>query len=164
MKYKYSFGAYAFAFIIQSTLLYNFSIFGVSPNLLLILTIVFTFLFDEKHGIIFGIIFGLLSDLCFSQVIGISAFSYFLVALMIENLKSFLYRDNKFSVVFIALIGTVSYNMIFWGVSTIFGADLSPLYMLAKQPASFVYNVLIIYPIYWFLVRKVIGYRGFKYM
>lgn len=164
MKYKYSFGAYTFAFIIQSTLLYSFSIFGVAPNLLLILTIVFTFLFNEKHGIIFGILFGLLSDLCFSQVIGISALSYFLVALLIENLKSHLYRDNKFSVIFISLIGTTAYNLIFWGASTIFGGDLSPLYMLAKQPISILYNSLIIFPVYWFLVRKVIGYRGFKYM
>jgi rod shape-determining protein MreD len=148
----------------QSTLLYNFSIFGVAPNLILILTIVFTFLFSEKHGIIFGILFGLLSDLCFSQVIGTSALSYFLVALLVENLKSYLYRDNKISVIFIALIGTIAYNLIFWGVSTIFGANLSALYMLAKQPISILYNSLIIFPIYWFLVRKVIGYRGFKYM
>ena len=148
----------------QSTLLHSVSFFGVAPNLILILTIVFSFLFNEKHGIIFGVPFGLLSDLSFSQVIGISALCYFLVALTIEGLKKSIYRDNVVSVIFISGFGTLLYNTLYWGISGIFGGNMDFVYMLFKQPISMVYNTILVLPIYWFLVRKVIRYRGFKYM
>ena len=164
MKYRYSFCAYVVAFIMQSTLLHNLSFFGVAPNLILILTIVFSFLFSEKHGIIFGVPFGLLSDLSFSQVIGISALCYFLIALTIEGLKKSIYRDNAISVIFISSFGTFLYNILYWGISGIFGGNMDFTYMLFKQPVSMVYNTILALPIYWFLVRKVIRYRGFKYM
>jgi len=164
LKYRYSFCAYVVAFIVQSTLLHDVSFFGVAPNLILILTIVFSFLFNEKHGIIFGVIFGLLSDLSFSEVIGISALCYFLIALSIEGLKKFIYRDNVISVIFISAFGTLLYNILYWGISGVFGGNIDFVYMLFKQPVSIVYNSILVLPIYWFLVRKVIRYRGFKYM
>ena len=164
MKYRYAFILYLLAFIVQSSLLQNVSILGVAPNLLLLLTIALSFLFNERYGMIFGIIFGLISDLLFSQVIGVSALSYFLVALSVSSIKKYLYRDNIFSILFISAVGTIFYNALVWSISSIFGGDIGPLYALYKQPIAVVYNSLIMLPFYWFLVRKVIGYRGFKYM
>ncbi len=164
MKYRYIFVAFLAAFLLQSTVIHNISLFGVAPNLILILVIASSFLFDEPHGIIFGIIFGLLQDIIFSDMIGISSACYFLVALAVTEAKRYLYRDNYLSVIFISIGGTLGYNMMYWAISGLFGGIHQFLYMLAKQPVSILYNTALLFMLYWIIVRKVIKYRGFKYM
>jgi len=164
MKYRYGFIAFFIAFILQSTILHNIALFGIAPNLILVLVIVFSFLFDELHGIIFGILFGLLQDVFFSDIVGISSACYFLIALAITEAKRFLYRDNILSVVFISAGGTLVYNLMYWTISRVFGGIHQFLFMLAKQPISIIYNMVLILILYWIIVRKVIKYRGFKYM
>ncbi len=164
MKYRYAFLAFLIAFILQSTILHNIALFGVAPNLILVLVIVSAFLFDEQHGILFGILFGLFQDLLFSDLIGISAVGYFIVALGVTEAKRFLYRDNVLSVIFIATAGTISYNVVYWAISRLFGGVHLLIYMLARQPVSILYNMALIFLLYWIIVRKVIKYRGFKYM
>ncbi len=164
MKYRYGFAVFLIAFIIQTTLLQHIAIWGIAPNLLLMLVVAFSFLFDEKHGLIYGLVFGLLQDLFFSQVIGISALCYFLIALSVGAIKRYLYRDNVLSVVFIAIGGTLGYNILYWSLSKLFEGVHGFLYMMARQPFSIVLNMLLLFAIYWIIVRKVIKYRGFKYM
>ncbi len=164
MKYRYGFIAFFTAFILQSTVLHNIAIFGTAPNLILALVIVFSFLFEELHGITFGILFGLIQDVFFSDLIGISSACYFLVALAITEAKRFLYRDNILSVIFISIGGTLMFNVIYWTISKVFGGIHLFTFMLAKQPVSILYNMTLILILYWIIVRKVIKYRGFKYM
>ncbi len=164
MKYRYGFAVFLAAFIIQSTLAYHIAAFGVAPNLVLVMVIAFSFLFEEKHGMIFGILFGLLQDVMFSHVVGISALSYFLVALAISEIKRYLYRDNIISVAFIAIGGTVGYNLANWSLSRLFGGIYGFLYFLERLPTAIIFNMGFLFLAYWVIVRKVIKYRGFKYM
>lgn len=164
MKYRYGFIAFLTAFLLQSTILHNLSLFGIAPNLILVLVIAFSFLFDELHGAVFGILFGLLQDVLFSDLVGISAAGYFLVALAVTEAKKILYKDNYLSVIFISAGGTLAYNVIYWAISRIFGGIHQFLFMLAKQPVSILYNTALVIIVYWVIVRKVIKYRGFKYM
>jgi rod shape-determining protein MreD len=164
VKYRYSFLAFLIGFILQSTVLHNIQLFGVTPNLILILVIAFSFLFEEKHGLVFGILFGVLQDMLFSPIIGISSAAYFGVALMASIARKYLYRDNFLSVISIAAIGTLGFNLIYWGLSSIFGGTYDVVYFLLRQPVALIYNTLILAFLNWFLIRKVIRYRGFKYM
>ena len=164
MKYRYGFAAFLAAFILQSTIVYHISVFGVVPNLILVLVIAFSFLFEDKQGMVFGILFGLLQDVLFSEVIGISALCYFLVSLGTSEIKRFLYRDNIISVAFISAGGTVVYNLLNWALSAMFGGIYGVLYFLARLPIAIIVNFFILIPVYWFIVRKVIKYRGFKYL
>ena len=54
--------AFLICFIFQSTLLRNFSVFGVAPNLILVLLIVFSFYFENYIGLILGVAFGMMQD------------------------------------------------------------------------------------------------------
>ena len=164
MKYRYGFIAFLIAFLLQSSVLHNISLFGVAPNLVLVLVIVSSFLFDELHGAVFGILFGLLQDMFFSDFVGISAIAYFLVALAVMEAKRYLYRDNYLSVIFISVGGTLGYNIIYWLISGIFGGIHQFIFMLAMQPVAIIYNTILVFILYWIIIRKVIKYRGFKYM
>ena len=164
MKYRYACLAFLIAFILQSSILHNISLFGIAPNLILVLVIVCAFLFDELHGLVFGILFGLLQDLLFSDLIGISAVGYFIVALGVTEAKRYLYRDNILSVIFISVAGTLSYNVIYWAISRLFGGIHEFVFMLVRQPVSILYNLAFVFVLYWIIVRKIIRYRGFKYM
>ncbi|MEL7658797.1 MAG: rod shape-determining protein MreD, partial [Bacillota bacterium] len=71
MKYRYSFLLFFIGFILQSTIMNHIRIFQMSPNLVLCLVVIFSFLYEGYHGIVFGILFGLISDICFAEIIGI---------------------------------------------------------------------------------------------
>ena len=68
MRYWKAAAAFLVAFLIQTSLLNIISIKGYTPNLLLCLVVVFSFLYEDGlYGIIFGAVFGLLYDICFSS-------------------------------------------------------------------------------------------------
>ena len=84
MKYWKAAILFTIAFLIQASLLNLVSIGGVTPNLLLCLVVVFSFLYeDELYGIIFGAVFGVAYDICFSSVTGYTAIALVLTSLMI---------------------------------------------------------------------------------
>ena len=53
------------AFLLQSTLVLNFNIAGITPNFILCMTVLFSFLYKGNQGLVFGVIFGLLQDIGF---------------------------------------------------------------------------------------------------
>ena len=59
------------AFFIQCSFLNVISIAGYTPNLLLCLVIVFSFLYEEQiYGLLYGVLFGVFYDICFADVVG----------------------------------------------------------------------------------------------
>ncbi len=140
MKYGHSFLLFLAAFLLQSTVLNHLSFFGVTPNLVLCLVIVLTFLYEGYAGIAGGILFGLLQDLCFSEIIGIASFSYFIIGLSILYVKNLLYQDNVLSILFITISSTLSYCFIYWAVFFLFNGHYHFLYMIKILPISIIYN------------------------
>ena len=52
------------AFLIQPSLLNMISIGGYTPNLLLCLVVIFSFIYEEEmYGIVYGAVFGVLYDI-----------------------------------------------------------------------------------------------------
>ena len=60
-------------YLLQTTVFQWFSLAGVTPNLLLILTVSIGFMRGQKEGVIVGFFSGLLIDLTLGDVIGICA-------------------------------------------------------------------------------------------
>ena len=94
MKFRYSFLTFLIAFILQTTVMNHFGIFQMSPNLILCLVVIYSFLYQGFNGIINGILFGLLLDVCFAEIIGVAALSNFIVALICIELKRYLNKDS----------------------------------------------------------------------
>lgn len=140
MKYWHSFLLFLGAFLLQSTVLNHLSFFGVTPNLVLSLVIVLTFLYDGYHGVVGGIFFGLMQDLCFGEILGIASFGYFIIGLSILYVKNLLYQDNVLSMLFITISSTLSFNLIYWAVFFIFKGHYHFLFMAKTLPISIIYN------------------------
>lgn len=121
-------------FLLQSTMVLHFSIAGVTPNLLLCLTVLFSFLYPGNQGALMGVVFGLLQDIAFSILIGPSAMLYFLIALLMAEVRHYLYRDSILNLFFAASIGTGLYYPAFWLILMVFKGNYSFLYMLKDIP------------------------------
>ena len=69
------------AFLIQPSLLNMINIGGYTPNLLLCLVVIFSFIYEEEmYGVVFGSLFGVLYDVCYSDVIGPAPIAFLVVA------------------------------------------------------------------------------------
>lgn len=79
---------YTVSFLLQCTVLNTVAVFGITPNILLVLTIVYSFFFQKMDGIVFSILFGLIQDMFFGQVVGISPLIYFAVGMLLKMVRS----------------------------------------------------------------------------
>ncbi|MBP6491528.1 MAG: rod shape-determining protein MreD [Clostridia bacterium] len=164
MKYRYSFIIFFIAFILQSTIMNHFAIFQISPNLILCLVVIFSFLYEGYHGILFGLIFGLIIDICFAQIIGISSVAYFSVALICIEMKRYLYKDSFVSVTIVSCVGTVVYALLYWSINRMLGSGFEFLYAMEKEAFLLVYHIVITLAVYQIVSRSVIKHRGDRYM
>ncbi len=164
MKYRYSFLIFFIAFILQSTVFNHFGIFGMSPNLILCLVVVFSFLYEGYHGIVNGLLFGLIIDICFAEIIGIASISLFAVTLVCIELKRYLYKDSMVSITIVSLIASALYPLIYWGIYWLLGNGYDFVYVMEKEAVLLAYHVLITWIIYHFVSRSVIKHRGDRYM
>lgn len=154
MKQRYIFLLFFVAFLLQSTVLIHFRILGTTPNLILCLVVLLSFLRDGFEGAGFGIAFGLLQDVCFGQLVGIASISYFLVAIGILFIKHLLYQDNIVSILVITLAATVLYNLIYWSVLFIFNGHYHFLYMAKTLPILIIWNCVVNSVYYIFLGKR----------
>lgn len=60
-------------FLLQTCLFTNFSMGGIVPNLILMVTSIYGFMHGEKAGIITGFLLGIIYDISFGDVIGLHA-------------------------------------------------------------------------------------------
>ncbi|HWQ78627.1 MAG TPA: rod shape-determining protein MreD [Anaerovoracaceae bacterium] len=164
MKYRTSFLIFLAAFILQSTVMNYFGIFGMSPNLILCLVVVFSFLYEGYHGIVYGIAFGFVIDICFAPVIGVAPVGNFAVALICIGLKRYLYKDSRISILIVSLLGTVVYVLLYWSLYRMVGDSSDFLYVMEKESVLLVYHIIVALVLYQIFSSSVIKHRGDRYM
>ena len=127
---------YTVSFLLQCTVLNTIAVFGITPNILLVLTIVYSFFFQKMDGIVFSILFGLIQDMFFGQVVGISPLIYFAVGMLLKMVRSVVFRDNKL---------LLFYTAAYWALnSMMLQADMSLIYWLKSVPVSIVWNYIVL--------------------
>lgn len=154
MKYRYSFLLFLGAFLLQSTILNHLRVFGVTPNFILGLVIVLTFLYDGYQGVVGGILFGLIQDLCFGEILGIASIGYFIIGLSIFYVKRLLYQDNVLSMLFVSISSIISYHLIYWGILLLFNGHHHFLYMAKILPISIIYTSVFTISYYLIIGKK----------
>lgn len=164
MKYRYAFLYFLAAFLLQSTVLIHFSVFGIAPNLVLCLTACFSFLYEKPYGMVMGVLFGLLLDLCFGPVIGVAALSLFLAALSLGFLRGYLYQESVLSMFFAALISTVVYEAVYFICLLVLGMGYQILYVLKYLPVLVIWHSLILIGIYFLTSRRMDKYPNDRYV
>ncbi|MCL2436567.1 MAG: rod shape-determining protein MreD [Clostridiales bacterium] len=164
MKYRYAACLFFVAFIIQTTLMNIVSVFGTTPNLLLCLVVIFSFLYDENnYGLVLGVSFGLLYDICFSQYVGIAALAFFVISLAIMLVNVIMNKEVVFSVIVVTASSTVVYTLIYWGIMFMLGSNYSFFHMMRFLPLSVLYNTVIVIVLYYLMINKVIRHHKDRY-
>ena len=161
MKYWKAGIIFVAAFLIQASFLNIFNIAGYTPNLLLCLVVVFSFLYEnEPYGIVFGAVFGLLYDIAYCNVIGPTAISLLAAALVVRILGNQANIENIINLWISALASIAAYYFVNWGVIHLTGNIQSILYMIRVFPWTGLYSLAVITVLYLIMINRVVNYRG----
>ena len=115
MRYWKAAIIFAVAFFVQTSLLNVISIKGYTPNLLLCLVIVFSFLYEDgKYGIIFGAICGLMYDICFSSVLGPTPLALLCTAVVVLLARESANIENIVNLWILSAVSLVIYYLVSW--------------------------------------------------
>ncbi len=110
--------------VLQSTLLASVTIFGVKPDLLLILVVIYAMYNGPVFGAKFGFVVGLVLDLTVGQMIGLQAFSKMLIGIGVGLSVEKLFRDSVFVPVTAVLLGTMFDQIIYVLGLALFGVPV----------------------------------------
>lgn len=152
------------AFLVQASLLNLVSIAGYTPNLLLCMVVVLSFLYEnELYGLVFGAAFGLLYDICFGVVAGPTAISLVVVSVFILFVREFANIENIVNMWVVAAVSILLYYVTDWGLLHIAGDPIGILYVLKNLPIVFAYSFVVITIAYCILLRKAVKHRRDRY-
>lgn len=141
-------------FILQSTLLHHFSVFGIVPNTALVLVTIIGLLKGEKIAGTIGLAAGLLQDVVFSPIIGINGFILFFVGYSAGLAENKLSKDNMLIPFFMVLFYTVFYHFLYYIFMFFLSYNISILSLFRKTVITeSVYNSLISILLYKWLSR-----------
>ncbi len=163
MKIRIAAIVFAVAFLIQGTLLNGLAFFGVTPNLILCLLIAFTFFYEDEAAIYLALIFGIISDICFSNIIGVSSLGYLIVGFLIVKLRPMLNKENILASIIFGTLGTLAFNLFYWVGTNVNMNQFDFMYILKMQPLYVIYNLIVMVLIYFTLINKVVRHRSDRY-
>lgn len=81
-------------FVLQTTLFQALSFGGISPNILIIITVSYGFMHGKKCGMVVGFICGLLMDIFYGDVIGFYALVYLYIGAANGVFHSIFYQED----------------------------------------------------------------------
>ena len=153
MRYWKAGVIFLIAFLIQPSFLNLINIAGYTPNLLLCLTVIFTFLYDgEYYGPLFGTVF-----------IGPTAIALLIVSALVLLLRSFANVENIISMWVVSVLAFLSYYLINWGLFKIAGSPAGLLYVLSYSIWVICYSMVVITVMYLFMIKKTERYHKDRY-
>jgi len=137
-----------------------------SPNLLLILTFVFSYIRGKNAGMLVGFFSGLFIDVFFSDVIGYNALILLIIAFICGSLRKVYYSDSLFTQLFILSlcdVGSLFVYYFFWFIlRSRFAFGLFALRtMIPEFLFTLLLGIVLIRPLS-ALVRKLYIYRDIE--
>ena len=119
MRRNFAIALYIFiCFVLQSTIFKSLSFGGISPNLLIIITSAFGFMYGRKYGLLVGFFCGLLYDIFYGDVLGFFAMIYMYIGFANGIFRSIFYKEDlKLPLALITasdfLYGIITYLLMF---------------------------------------------------
>ncbi len=92
------------AFVLQTSVFNHFELAGISPNLILVITVAFGYLKGSRAGIVVGFISGLLLDIFIGSYFGMNALILMYIGYLNGLIRLFYFgEDIKFPIVLLSL-------------------------------------------------------------
>jgi len=133
-------------FIWMQAYIFNyFSLFGVIPNIGIILIISISMCAGKNIGAFSGLVYGALFDIAFENTFGVYTFLFGSLGYLVGLLKGELALDNQLSISLIVTISTIIIeiiNLIFLNFKNAF-FDVSYLYIFKVISLEVIYNIFL---------------------
>ena len=164
MSYLKAGATFLVAFLMQGSLLNLFSIGGYTPNLLLGLVVILSFLYEkELYGILYGALFGLLCDICYCDVIGPTPIAFVLTAVVVIMMRYYANVENSISMSVVSVISFLIYYIINWGLCSIAGTPIGIGYVIANAIIPIIYTLAFVFVVYKVLIKDVVKHHKDRY-
>lgn len=165
MRYLKIGGVFLIAFLIQPTLLNVISIEGYTPNLILCMTILYTYLYEEDiYGVVFGALFGVLYDMMYSNVVGPVPISLVLTAIGIVVIREFTNIENIINMWAVSVVSILAYYFMNWGLHHLAGNPVGFAVVFQQIPWVVLYSLVIITVLYKIIIRRVVRHHRDRYV
>ncbi|MDD2493829.1 MAG: rod shape-determining protein MreD [Tissierellia bacterium] len=140
-------------FIFQTSLYQFVSIFGVIPNISLILLVIFSMITNGIVGGSLGLLTGLLYDMMLQEIFGIYTLIYFVIGALIGSFSEELNRENYMLYGTATLLSTIFMHLSFFIILFFlkYRIDYS-YYILGKIVLEIVLNTILTFFVLKFIV------------
>lgn len=143
--------AFFVIYFLQANFFTWFNIFGIMPNLFVILILFVGLFAGKKLGLILGLIFGILLDLLIGKSIGISGILLGVIGLIAEYCDKNFSKDSKLTIILMVIISTIIYEVGIYVFSIIKDGIVIELLSFVKiLLIEILYNsllIIILYPL-----------------
>lgn len=149
MRYWFLAGIVLVAFLLQSVVSTYLSVFGITPDFLLVVVVTYGLLFGWEVGLAAGALGGLLIDLTASRFIGLHVFSLGTVGLIAGLVEEKVFKENILLAPTGGFFGTVLSQVIVLGCLWLYGWQVSLVESLRGTvlPAA-LYNMVLALLVY----------------
>lgn len=138
-----------FCYLLQSTLGSVISIGGISPNLLIILPVIFGFLHGKNEGIYVGLLSGLMFDLFSNNLVGFSSLIFMYTGFFAGCFYKKYEEAEMLIPLFILSIGSFGFGFISYIGNFLLHNKLDVLYYVTRFIIpELVYNLLVMVILY----------------
>ena len=143
--------AFFIIYFLQADFFSWFNIFGIMPNLFVILILFVGLFAGKKIGLILGLIFGILINLLIGKSIGISGILLGAIGLIAEYCDKNFSKDSKLTIILMVIISTFIYEVGIYAFTIIKGGIEIELWSFSKiMLIEMLYNsllIIILYPL-----------------
>ena len=141
------------AFILQLSVIPQFKLLGVQPDLILVVAIVVAVQDGPVEGAIIGFLGGMLQDIASPQVMGVSALTKTLAAYCAGMMKDFFMTYSILLPVVLVFLATIFEMGAHQVVMVVLGQESLPPFKITAVLAESLYNVLAVLVVYPFMRR-----------
>ena len=160
-RYVLSYISLFVALVLQTTLMKELRIFGISPMLVLVLVVCFSLMNDSIPSAIFAVIAGLLTDISGSGPLGLNALMMLYLSLGVSTVGREFFQDTPRSAIILAFVGTFMYETIYFICNfLIFGSGHFWYVLWRVTLIEAVYNAILAIPVYYYcnkFLKLVVG-------
>jgi rod shape-determining protein MreD len=153
----------ALAAALQVSVVPQFTIFGGRPDLIFLLVVTWSLNSTLEEAVVWVFVGGIMKDLLSINPVGTSIVGMLLVVFAIHLIRQQMYQVGVISLVWIALLGTfvqlvtTLLILLVMGLRPARTLDTTLVVLLREityvLPATIVYNLVFIFPVYWFVRR-----------
>ncbi|HUI48086.1 MAG TPA: rod shape-determining protein MreD [Acidimicrobiia bacterium] len=143
--------------IVQVAVFPHLRLFGVVPDLGLLVALAVGYYDGPEAGAITGFLAGFGFDLFLETPLGLSALTYAIVGYAIGVVESGLFRTPRWLPSFLGLLGGLAGGLLFIGIGVLAGVDaVKGLHGIETISYAALYDALLA-PFVFFLVKRVLG-------